>query len=71
MHDLLDQAQRILDSETFKESRSKKYIKAVPEEVWESNLWIHNKARKLNPEILDKVESKLQKDYEKLIDEID
>jgi len=59
MHAILDLSNKILDSNTFKESRSKKYIKAVPEEIRESNLRIHNKARKLNPEILDKVESKL------------
>jgi hypothetical protein len=59
MMGILEKADEILKSQTFKVSRSKQNVKLVPENVSELNLRIHNKARKIAPEVLDKIEKRL------------
>ena len=71
MEMLLQKFEHILKSETYKASRTKKMLKHIPDEVSEANLRIHSKVRKVKPGSLDKINNELEKEYEKMIGEID
>lgn len=71
MDSYLDKFAKVLKSQTYKESRARKNIKFVPNEVAEVNLRIHHQVRNIKPEAIDIIEKKLQNDYKGILEQID